>query len=134
MISGIRNKPQHPPRQLTLHRQTQLTPHHQPQLSLQMYSWGLNRDGQLGYGGVDAQPVPRKVLCPALAKVRVVGVGAANRHSAAVTSAGDTFTWGDNTYGQLGYTTNEASANQLPRKVGRYLLTYHISHKNIIFV
>jgi alpha-tubulin suppressor-like RCC1 family protein len=26
----------------------------------EVFSWGINKDGRLGYGAVDSQPTPRK--------------------------------------------------------------------------
>lgn len=80
-----------------------------------VYSWGSNRDGRLGYTQVDTQPTPRKVT--ALSKQRVVAVACANKHSLAVTSAGDLFSWGCNARGQLGYGTCENAASAAPRPV-----------------
>lgn len=48
---------------------------------------------------------------------RVVSVAAANKHSAAVTSAGEVWTWGGNASGQLGYGTSDSGCNPTPRLV-----------------
>lgn len=50
-------------------------------------------------------------------RVRVVAVAAANKHSAAVTTSGDLYTWGANSSGQLGYGTSDSSCNPAPRLV-----------------
>ena len=44
-------------------------------------------------------------------------MAAANKHSAAVTSAGELFTWGGNALGQLGYGSPDSSSNPTPRLV-----------------
>lgn len=80
----------------------------------EVFSWGSNRDGRLGYAGVDTQPTPKKV---ASLKTRVVKVAAANKHSAAITAAGEVFTWGSSSQGQLGYGTSDSAANPAPRLV-----------------
>lgn len=48
---------------------------------------------------------------------RVVCVAAANKHSAAVTAAGEVWTWGGNASGQLGYGTSDSACNPTPRLV-----------------
>lgn len=52
-----------------------------------------------------------------LLKQRVTMVAAANKHSAAVTSSGEVFTWGANSHGQLGYGTSDSASNPVPRLV-----------------
>jgi hypothetical protein len=47
----------------------------------------------------------------------VVSVAAANKHSAAVTSAGEVWTWGGNAAAQLGYGTSDSGCNPTPRLV-----------------
>jgi hypothetical protein len=68
----------------------------------ELFSWGSNRDGRLGYGAPDTQPTPRRVG-GGLHGVVVTAVAAANRHSVALTAAGDVFTFGSNAAGQLGH-------------------------------
>jgi alpha-tubulin suppressor-like RCC1 family protein len=50
-------------------------------------------------------------------RARVVSVAAANKHSAAVTSAGEVWTWGGNASAQLGYGTSDSGCNPTPRLV-----------------
>lgn len=66
----------------------------------ELFSWGSNKDGRLGYANVDTQPVPKRVIVGN--KARVVGISAGSKHSAAVTAAHELFTWGSNSWGQLG--------------------------------
>eukprot|EP00798_Chlamydomonas_sp_ICE-L_P029260 gene29260-12503_t len=80
----------------------------------ELFSWGSNRDGKLGYAGVNSQPTPKKI---AALRQRVVAVAAANRHSACITSAGEVYTWGANEDGQLGYGTSDSCSNSTPRLV-----------------
>ncbi len=49
--------------------------------------------------------------------MRVVQVAAAHRHSAALSSAGELYTWGANGEGQLGYGTSDSACNPTPRLV-----------------
>eukprot|EP00958_Prasinococcus_capsulatus_P022214 scaffold3111_cov332-Prasinococcus_capsulatus_cf.AAC.8 len=50
----------------------------------EVFSWGSNREGQLGYNSVDTQVVPRRI--PGITKV--CSVAASNKHSAAIGAAG----------------------------------------------
>ncbi|GAX76187.1 hypothetical protein CEUSTIGMA_g3631.t1 [Chlamydomonas eustigma] len=82
----------------------------------EVFSWGSNKDGKLGYGGVDTQPTPKKV---ALLRTRCTTVAAANKHSAALTVSGEVYTWGANGHGQLGYgiPASDSGGNSTPRMV-----------------
>ncbi|CAH9125045.1 unnamed protein product [Cuscuta epithymum] len=80
----------------------------------EVFTWGSNREGQLGYTSVDTQPTPRRVSS---LKSRVVAVAAANKHTAAVTDTGEVYTWGCNKEGQLGYGTSNSASNYAPRVV-----------------
>ncbi|KAJ7539741.1 hypothetical protein O6H91_11G107500 [Diphasiastrum complanatum] len=80
----------------------------------EVYSWGSNREGQLGYPSVDTQAIPRRVSA---LKSRVVAVAAANKHSAVVTEGGDIYSWGCNREGQLGYGTSNSASNYTPHSV-----------------
>ncbi|XP_020677080.1 uncharacterized protein LOC110095763 isoform X1 [Dendrobium catenatum] len=80
----------------------------------EVFTWGSNREGQLGYTSVDTQPTPRRVSC---LRVRIVAVAAANKHTAAVAESGEVFTWGCNKEGQLGYGTSNSASNYTPRVV-----------------
>ncbi|KAK8963787.1 hypothetical protein KSP40_PGU011899 [Platanthera guangdongensis] len=80
----------------------------------EVFTWGSNREGQLGYTSVDTQPTPKRVSC---LRVRIVAVAAANKHTAAVTESGEVFTWGCNKEGQLGYGTSNSASNYAPRMV-----------------
>lgn len=80
----------------------------------EVFTWGSNREGQLGYTSVDTQATPRRVSS---LKTRVIAVAAANKHSAAVTESGEVYTWGCNREGQLGYGTSNSASNYVPRAV-----------------
>ncbi|KAG9452101.1 hypothetical protein H6P81_005005 [Aristolochia fimbriata] len=80
----------------------------------EVYTWGSNREGQLGYTSVDTQPTPRRV---GSFKTKVIAVAAANKHSAAISESGEVFTWGCNKTGQLGYGTSNSASNYIPRVV-----------------
>ncbi|XVF30771.1 hypothetical protein REPUB_Repub16aG0087400 [Reevesia pubescens] len=80
----------------------------------EVFTWGSNREGQLGYTSVDTQAIPRRVSS---LRSRIVAVAAANKHTAVVSESGEVFTWGCNREGQLGYGTSNSASNYTPRIV-----------------
>lgn len=80
----------------------------------EVFTWGSNREGQLGYTSVDTQPTPRRVSS---LRSRIVAVAAANKHTAVVSDLGEVFTWGCNREGQLGYGTSNSASNYTPHVV-----------------
>ncbi|KAF7819263.1 Inhibitor of Bruton tyrosine kinase [Senna tora] len=80
----------------------------------EVFTWGSNREGQLGYPSVDTQPTPRRVTS---IRSKIVAVAAANKHTAVVSDLGEVFTWGCNREGQLGYGTSNSASNYTPRIV-----------------
>jgi alpha-tubulin suppressor-like RCC1 family protein len=83
----------------------------------QLYSFGLNQSGQLGRvtnnGGGAANPTPELVSLPG-ATGPVTQVAAGERHSLALTSTGQLYSFGDNKYGQLGREPSAMEANPNP--------------------
>ena len=65
-----------------------------------VWSWGYGGDGQLGHGDYQLQTMP--VQIKALTGEHVIDLATGDKHSAALTSGGDVFTWGDGSLGQLG--------------------------------
>ncbi|KAK7286563.1 hypothetical protein RJT34_21638 [Clitoria ternatea] len=80
----------------------------------EVFTWGSNREGQLGYPSVDTQPTPRRVSS---LRSKIVAVAAANKHTAVVSDIGEVFTWGCNREGQLGYGTSNSASNYTPHVV-----------------
>lgn len=79
-----------------------------------VYTWGWNKYGQLGYDTADEyNPNPKKVELPG--KVILACMG--SMHAGAVLEDGSLYTWGNNEYGQLGYSTAKDSYNPVPKKV-----------------
>ncbi|MDF1618322.1 hypothetical protein P0N36_12705 [Petrocella sp. FN5] len=65
-----------------------------------LYAWGYNEMGQVGNGmeaySQDSQTTPVKVLS------NVVSVTSSITNTAAITTSGDLYSWGENGYGQIG--------------------------------
>ncbi|OVA00878.1 Regulator of chromosome condensation [Macleaya cordata] len=80
----------------------------------EVFTWGSNREGQLGYTSVDTQPTPRRVSS---LRSKIVAVAAANKHTSVISDSGEVFTWGCNKEGQLGYGTSNSASNYTPRLV-----------------
>ena len=69
-----------------------------------IYSWGDNTYGQLGLGTLGTntyQAKPQKVTKPSGVN-KFIDIGAGYFQSLALTDTGDIYSWGHNTYGQLG--------------------------------
>jgi Regulator of chromosome condensation (RCC1) repeat/Putative Ig domain len=83
----------------------------------QLYSFGLNLDGELGHetnaGTSNPNPTPALVGLPG-AVGPVVRVAAGNVHSLALTASGQLFAFGANASGELGNATNNGNANPNP--------------------
>ena len=88
----------------------------------QLYAFGWNGRGQLGSetnsGTGAANPTPALVVLPG-ASGPVTQIAAGGNHSLALTSTGQLFAFGSNTYGQLGNETNSGTeqANPTPTAV-----------------
>ncbi|MHB8337062.1 MAG: RCC1 domain-containing protein, partial [Ignavibacteriaceae bacterium] len=66
-----------------------------------LYTWGYNAYGQLGIGNTTQQNTPVKVPLPS-GVTSWMKLTAGSSHSLAISSDSSFYTWGDNTYGQLG--------------------------------
>jgi len=78
-----------------------------------LYSWGFGGDGQLGHGNYQVQTLP--ALITALRGEHIIDVSCGNKHTAALTSGGDVYCWGDNSRGQLGL--GDFRKQHTPRRV-----------------
>ncbi len=83
-----------------------------------LYTWGYNYYGQLGNGesGKDENGEYLKSTIPIKIMDNVVSVSLGYWHSAAITTDGSLYTWGDNDYGQLGDGTTEDESS-IPVKI-----------------
>jgi alpha-tubulin suppressor-like RCC1 family protein/fibronectin type 3 domain-containing protein len=77
-----------------------------------VWSWGDNREGQLGIGTIENQTLPVQV--PGISEI--VDISAGLNHSVAVAADGTVWSWGSNKYGQLGDGTQIDQL--LPKEIG----------------
>ena len=76
-----------------------------------VFAWGSNDHGQLGNGSNTDSSTPKAVTSSGILAGRtVVAIQANFAYSLALTSDGRVFSWGDNTYGQLGDGTSTPSS------------------------
>ncbi|BDR53358.1 hypothetical protein KIM372_12650 [Bombiscardovia nodaiensis] len=78
-----------------------------------IYAWGSNSSGQLGVTGANATS-PQAVPLPASITIKQIVAG--DEFSAALSNNRDLYTWGNNTYGQLGdgTTTSHSAPTGIP--------------------
>jgi alpha-tubulin suppressor-like RCC1 family protein len=78
-----------------------------------VWSWGDNEYGQLGLGTNDVVNSNTPMMIEKI--FGVVALSAGRSHSVALKDDGTVWTWGDNTYGQLGHINQEKSS--IPKKI-----------------
>lgn len=71
----------------------------------ELFTWGLNNYGQLGYEAEENVAIPRKVPLPDGIKIKQVAGGF--HHSMLLTEDGKVYSWGRGDYGQLGHGNTE---------------------------
>ena len=77
-----------------------------------VYTWGANSIGQLGKGTTDDSNVPiciSDISGNILNGKNIVEISAGGNHTVVLDDQGKVYTWGNNSHGQLGNETNEAS-------------------------
>nr|XP_048284752.1 alsin isoform X2 [Myodes glareolus] len=72
-----------------------------PSLRTEVWTWGKGKDGQLGHGDVLPRLQPLCVKC--LDGKEVIHLEAGDSHSLALTAKSQVYSWGSNTFGQLGH-------------------------------
>lgn len=81
-----------------------------------LYTWGdgIHNSGLLGHGSEASHWIPKRV-CGDLEGVQVSYISCGPWHTAAVTSTGQLFTFGDGTFGALGH--GDLTSTSIPREV-----------------
>ena len=79
-----------------------------------VYTWGYNGDGELGNGTTQSNSLPAKALTPA--GVTFTEVAAGEYHTVAIASDGSVYTWGSNTFGELGIGSTASSSTPVKAK------------------
>ncbi|XP_046716127.1 alsin isoform X1 [Silurus meridionalis] len=72
-----------------------------PSLQTEVWSWGRGQEGQLGHGDVLSRMQP--FCIKSLSGKEVVQVAAGAFHSLALTAQSQVYSWGSNSFGQLGH-------------------------------
>ncbi|XP_053453496.1 alsin isoform X2 [Nycticebus coucang] len=72
-----------------------------PSLRTEVWTWGKGKEGQLGHGDVLPRLQPLCVKC--LDGKEVIHLEAGSYHSLALTAKSQVYSWGSNTFGQLGH-------------------------------
>lgn len=76
-----------------------------------LYSWGHNTHGEVGNGSTEVQLTPVKILSNVKTATYSAGYSSSGAYTvSAITENGDLYSWGYNTYGQVG---NGSTKNQL---------------------
>ncbi|KAL8904277.1 MAG: hypothetical protein Q9207_003373 [Kuettlingeria erythrocarpa] len=74
-----------------------------------LYICGFGPGGRLGTGDETTRFGFVPVSAGGLASRRIVDIGLGQNHTVAVSSMGEVFSWGNNTYGQLGYASPDSN-------------------------
>ncbi|KAM4836276.1 alsin isoform 1-T2 [Thomomys bottae] len=72
-----------------------------PSLRTEVWTWGKGKEGQLGHGDVLPRLQPLCVKC--LDGKEIIHLEAGGYHSLALTAKSQVYSWGSNTFGQLGH-------------------------------
>ena len=82
-----------------------------------VFSWGLNDRGQLGTDNkvIKVIPTPKRIEFVDTTIFLIKKISCGRFHSLLLTQTGDIYSFGDNTFGQLGY--NQRNNQILPNKI-----------------
>ncbi|KAM8940137.1 LOW QUALITY PROTEIN: putative E3 ubiquitin-protein ligase HERC6 [Pelodytes ibericus] len=84
-----------------------------------VFGWGRNNAGQLGFkSDVTKAGIFKPYAVSSLRNLNVVYISCGNEHTAVLTKDGTVYTFGDDTYGQLGQSIKNSMA--VPQMIGEY--------------
>ncbi|XP_062861557.1 alsin isoform X3 [Trichomycterus rosablanca] len=75
-----------------------------PSLYTEVWSWGRGEEGQLGHG--DTLPRLQPFCIKSLSNKEIVKIATGSLHSLALTAQCEAYSWGCNTFGQLGHVSS----------------------------
>ncbi|XP_062853828.1 alsin [Trichomycterus rosablanca] len=84
-----------------------------PSLQTEVWSWGRAEEGQLGHG--DVLPRLQPLCIKSLNGKEVVRVAAGALHSLALTAQSEVYSWGSNSFGQLGHMESPSTIPRLAK-------------------
>ncbi|XP_060724838.1 alsin isoform X2 [Tachysurus vachellii] len=84
-----------------------------PTLQTEVWSWGEGQEGQLGHG--DVLPRLQPLCIKSLSGKEVVRVAAGALHSLALTAQSQVYSWGSNSFGQLGHMESPSTVPRLAK-------------------
>ncbi|XP_023212760.1 probable E3 ubiquitin-protein ligase HERC4 [Centruroides sculpturatus] len=89
----------------------------------ELYSWGYNNYGQLGIGNNNNQNIP--CLIVSLIGIPIKHIASGGNHNCILTKSGGLFSWGKNTFGQLGLNDDQDRVFPVNQKS---LRSHHIKY------
>ncbi|XP_017557690.1 alsin isoform X3 [Pygocentrus nattereri] len=86
---------------------------HLPSLQTEVWSWGRGQEGQLGHG--DLLPRLQPLCIKGLSGKEVIRLAAGALHSLVLTAQSQVYSWGSNSFGQLGHMESPSTIPRLAK-------------------